>query len=142
MHLHSVGALPAGTARSTNRLAVAMALSKTSGLAIGRGEATHFTVLGDWLADPLDFWITTNGLVEWIHADDLVVLVRRVLGHPVAVQHTQCLAATSNTFLFNKAIHTWLAFGISLEFGSVISCTLATFHLYLIPIGFLFTILE
>lgn len=79
-----------------------MALSKTTGLAIGRCEATHFAVLGDWFADPLDFWITTNGLVERIHADNLVVLVCRVLRHPVAVQYTQRLATTSNTLLVTE----------------------------------------
>lgn len=43
------------------------------------------TYLVHGVADPVDAGIATNGLVLWVDEDDFVVLVRRVLVHPVGV---------------------------------------------------------
>jgi hypothetical protein len=36
-------------------------------------------VFHDWLGDPVDLWISANGLVEGVNHDDFKVLVSRVL---------------------------------------------------------------
>ena len=76
-----------------------MTLAETTRLATSRGQATHLPVFLVGLAYPLDVRITSDGLVEGIDHDDLVELVGGVLGYPVAVHHTQGLAATSGTLL-------------------------------------------
>lgn len=50
-------------------------------------------------ANPVDAGITADRLVEWINANDLEELVRRVLTHPVAVQYTESLATTTHALL-------------------------------------------
>lgn len=56
-------------------------------------------MLGVGLTDPLDLGVTADGLVEWVHHDHLVELVGGILGHPIAVQHTQFWAIASNALL-------------------------------------------
>lgn len=53
----------------------------------------------DRLADPVDAGIAADSLVLGVDADDLEVLVGRVLVDPVGVQHTQVGAAAANTLL-------------------------------------------
>jgi hypothetical protein len=68
----------------------------------------------DWLHDPVDAGITTDGLVLWVDEDDLVVLVCRVLVDPVGVEDAEVGATTADTFfgsgsegaLIFKLVHT------------------------------------
>jgi hypothetical protein len=57
----------------------------------------------DRVDDPVDAGIATNGLVLRIDEDDFVVLVGRVLVHPVRVENTQIRAATADTLLCGGA---------------------------------------
>ncbi len=78
---------------------VAMALVQTSALLASRGQATHLTMLVDWVDDPVDAWVLADGLVLWVDEDDFVVLVGAVLVDPVAVEDAEIGAAASDTLL-------------------------------------------
>lgn len=62
-------------------------------------------MLHDILTDPLHVRGPPDGLVEGVHHDDLVVLVGRVLGDPIATQYPQTSTSTSDTFLEEKEHH-------------------------------------
>ena len=85
------------------RIVVAMTLVDTSALLAGRGQATHLTVLVDWIDDPVDARIAADGLVLWIDEDDLEVLVCAVCIDPVAVEDTQVGAAAADTLFCGRA---------------------------------------
>lgn len=78
----SVVLLP-GLSATGSRLVVAVTLSETTGLLASGGETTRFAVLVDWVDNPVDAGITTDGLVLRVDKDDFVVLVGRVLVDPV-----------------------------------------------------------
>ena len=65
----------------------------------------------DRLADPVDASIAADSLVLGVDADDLEVLVGRVLVDPVGVQDTQVGAAAANTLL-SGASETTLEFEV------------------------------
>uniref|UniRef100_A0A2M3YXJ3 Uncharacterized protein n=1 Tax=Anopheles braziliensis TaxID=58242 RepID=A0A2M3YXJ3_9DIPT len=100
--MQAVATTPAGTARATNGLSVAVALAQTTRALSSGGKTTKLTVLVHRLADPVDVRITTDRIVGRIDHDDLVVLVGSILGNPVRVQHAQTSDTTSNTFLSNR----------------------------------------
>ncbi len=78
---------------------VAMTLSKPTTLLSCRGESSHFSVLHDIGTEPLHIWSPPYGLVEGVHHDYLVVLVRRVLSNPITVQYSQTTASSPDTLL-------------------------------------------
>lgn len=78
-------------------------LAQATAGAAGGGEAAHLTVLVHWLDDPVDAWVTADGLVLGVDQDDLKVLVGRVLVHPVRVEDSQVAAPPSNALLSNRA---------------------------------------
>lgn len=86
-----------GLSATSSRLVVAMTLSETTGLLASCSEATRFAVLVDWVDDPVDARITTNGLVLWVDEDDLVVLVGRVLVDPVGVEDAEIGTSLADT---------------------------------------------
>uniref|UniRef100_A0A2M4DMU7 Putative secreted protein n=1 Tax=Anopheles darlingi TaxID=43151 RepID=A0A2M4DMU7_ANODA len=100
--MQTVATTPAGTARATNSLSIAVALAQTARALSSGGKTTKLTVLVHRLADPVDVRITTDRVVGRIDHDDLEVLVRSILGNPVRVQHAQTTDTTSNTFLSNR----------------------------------------
>ena len=74
----------------------------------------------NWLHNPVDARVATDGLVLRVHQDNLEILVGGILIDPVRVKDSQVGAATANTLLgrrFERAlvlelIHTlvgWLA---------------------------------
>jgi len=65
-----------------------MTLAQTTRFLASRCETTGFTVFVDWVDDPVDTGITTDGFVLRVNEDDLIVLVRRVLVDPVRVENT------------------------------------------------------
>jgi hypothetical protein len=139
VNLKGVVALP-GLAATGGGLVVAVALVETTGLLAGSGETTRLAVLRrgsvnvrvdgrhkrithlvHGLHDPVDPWVTADGLVLGVDKDDLKVLVGSILVDPVGVyddddqhsfsrthrptavrgltQHAQVGAPTSNTLL-------------------------------------------
>lgn len=64
-----------------------MTLVETTALLTGSSQPTRFAVLVDWLGDPVDAGITTDGLVLRVDEDDFEVFVGGVLVYPVGVCH-------------------------------------------------------
>jgi len=96
---------------------VSVALGNTTVVLAGGSETAKLTVLVDWVGDPVDASITTDGLVLGVDEDDLEVLVGRVLVNPVG---TQVGATATDTLLSDgteralelELVHTlvgWLA---------------------------------
>jgi hypothetical protein len=90
---------PSGAARSTDGSVVTATFAQTTGPLAGGGETTLFTVLVHGFAYPVVAGVASDGLVVGVHQDDLEVLVGRVLGNPVAVQHTQTAQPLSGSAL-------------------------------------------
>ena len=72
-------------------------------MATSRGETTAFTVLVDRVDNPVDGGIVADSSVIGINKNDFVVLVSSILVNPVAVQHTEVTADTTNTAFSNGA---------------------------------------
>lgn len=86
-----------GLSATSSRLVVAMTFSETTGLLASGCETTRFAVLVDWVDDPVDAGITTDGFVLRVNEDDLVVLVGRVLVDPVGVEDAEVGTSLSDT---------------------------------------------
>ncbi len=68
---------------ASSGLVESVTLAQSTRLLARSSEATRLAVLVDWLDDPVDARITTDGLMLRIDEDDLKVLVGRVLVDPV-----------------------------------------------------------
>ena len=66
-------------------------------------QTTALAVLVHGVHDPVDRRVVADGGVVGVHQNHLVVLVGRVLVHPVAVQHAQVGAHAAHTALGNHA---------------------------------------
>jgi len=91
---------PLGRTELAGPLALGLQTARTSA---GRGETTQLTVLHGVLADPIDAWVVTDDLVEWIDHDHFVPLVDSIVCHPVRVEHTEASTFAANTLLSNAA---------------------------------------
>ena len=89
---------------ASNSVVEFVTLSKTTGGFSGGGQAAHFTVLMDRLANPINFWVGPDPLVEGINHDNFVKLVSGVFGDPVRVQDSQATTFTANTLLKNSNV--------------------------------------
>jgi len=88
---------------ASSRLVVTMTLVETTRLLASGGEAARFAVLVNRVDNPVDARIATDGLVLRINEDDFVVLVGRVLVHPVRVENSQIRTAAADTLLCGSA---------------------------------------
>jgi len=88
-----------GLPPSSSGVVELVSTAETTALLAGGGETTSLAVLVDGLCDPVDARIAADGLVLGVDADDLVVLVGRVLVDPVGVEHAQVGAAAADTLL-------------------------------------------
>lgn len=79
-----------------------MSLVQPPALLSGGGQSSAFSVLVDWLDDPIDLGISSNGLVLRVDEDDLEVLVGGVLVDPVGVKDSQVGTAATNTLLSGR----------------------------------------
>jgi len=86
-----------GLSSASSRLVVSVTLAQTTRLLASGSQTTRFTVLVDWVDDPVDASITTDGLMLRVDENDLEVLVGGVLVNPVRVQDAQVGATTSDT---------------------------------------------
>ena len=101
-----------------------MALANTSVLLADGGKTTRLTVLVDRVTDPVHARVSADSLVLGVDQDDLVVLVSRVLVHPVGVQDAQVGAATANT-LFSSCTQRSLVLELVDTLGSGLTIDLA-----------------
>ena len=98
-----VETLPVRSPRATNALVGTVSLlHHATSMATSRGQSAALTVLHHRVHNPVDRRIVADRVVARVHQNHLVVLVRRVLVHPVAVQHTQVLAHTAHTALSDR----------------------------------------
>merc|ERR1719486_1584088 len=73
-------------------------LAQAPRLAARRREAAALAVLVRRAADPVDARVVADHRVGRVDADDLVVLVRRVLVDPVRVEHAQVRGPLAHSF--------------------------------------------
>lgn len=74
-------------------------LGNTSGLLTSSSKTSGLSVLVDWVDDPVDSWVSSDGVVRWVHQDNLVVLVGGVLVNPVRVQDSQVGSSSADSLL-------------------------------------------
>lgn len=105
-------------------------LAESTALLASGGKTVHLTMLVDGVADPVEAGITTNSLVEGIHADDFEVLVGSILVDPVSIEDSQGRNSTSDTFLSEGTDGTfWLQLKDTLVDG--LAGSVSTGHLLL-----------
>ena len=98
---------------------VSHTLANTTGsLSLG-SKTTEFSVLLDTSGNPLVFWVVSDGIVLWVHKDDLKkfvksisniifrvtyfeVLVGRIFTNPVGVENTEGTAVATDTLFGNR----------------------------------------
>mmetsp|Transcript_18091 Transcript_18091/g.33028 ORF Transcript_18091/g.33028 Transcript_18091/m.33028 type:complete len:240 (+) Transcript_18091:193-912(+) len=98
-----VASPPAGPLAGTG-LAGKMTLgAETTVVLAGGGEATKLAVLVNRVADPVGTGIVADSSVGSINKNDLVVLVGRILVHPVRVEDAETTALATNALLGNAA---------------------------------------
>lgn len=94
----SVVLLPSVTTTSLG-LGEQVTLVDTSGLLAGSGKTSGLSVLVHWVDNPVVSGVSSDGVVGWVHQDDLEVLVGGVLVNPVRVQHSQVASSSANSLL-------------------------------------------
>lgn len=88
--------LPSVTTTSLG-LGEQVTLVDTSGLLTSSSKTSSFSVLVNWVDDPVVSSVSSDGVVRWVHQDDFVVLVGGVLVDPVRVQHSQVSSSSTNS---------------------------------------------
>ena len=83
-------------------------------------------MLHDWSTHPINFRISTYGLMEGINHDHFKVLIRRILANPVGIEDTETLNPTTHAFLSNRLQipHGLLLFDSAGSFGFAIRTSL------------------
>ena len=56
------------------------------------------------ISDPINAWVSADGLVEWINEDDFVEFESGILTNPVRVENSQVSASASNTLFSNRLV--------------------------------------
>lgn len=79
-------------------LVVQVTLVDTSGLFTSSSQTSSFSVLVDWVGDPVVGWVVSDGRVGWVDQDDFVVLVGGVFVDPVGVQDSQVGGSSTDSF--------------------------------------------
>ena len=74
-------------------------LGEASVLLAGSSKSTELSVVLLGRADPVDAWVSCDGLVGWVHKDHLVELEGSILSHPVGVEDTEVGGLASDTGL-------------------------------------------
>lgn len=74
LEVESVVSLP-GLSATSSCLVVAVTLAQTTRLLSSCGETTRFTVLVDWVDDPVDTSVAADSFVLRVDEDDFEVLV-------------------------------------------------------------------
>ena len=75
-----------GLSSTSLGVVVLVTFVNTSGFLTGSSKASVFTVLVNWVADPVVSWVSSDSLVLWVDQDNFVVFVGRILVNPVRVQ--------------------------------------------------------
>ena len=106
--LLDVSALPVGTLGWADLLGSETSLVKTTGLLTGSSKTTLLSVVVLGGDDPVDFWVSSDGLVGWVNEDNFVELVGGVLTNPVRVENAEVGASAANSLLSNVLVGLFL----------------------------------
>lgn len=87
-----------GVSSTLGSLVVQVTLVNTSGLSTCSSQASVFSVLVDWVTDPVVSSIVSDGIVGWVNKNDFVVLVGGVFIDPVRVQDSQVGCSSTDSF--------------------------------------------
>lgn len=87
-----------GVSSTLGSLVVQVTLVNTSGLSTCSSQASVFSVLVDWVTDPVVSSIVSDGIVGWVNKNDFVVLVGGVFIDPVGVQDSQVGCSSADSF--------------------------------------------
>lgn len=79
-----------------------MAATETTVLPTSRRETPQFPVFVDWVAQPVDASVATNGLMLWVDQDNLEELEHRILPNPVRVENTKSSTVATCPLLQRK----------------------------------------
>ena len=75
--------------------------SEPSSRSSSGGESSQFSVLVDWVGNPVDSGVISDSVVSWVNKDDFVELVGSVLSNPIAVKDSQSTESSSNSLFSN-----------------------------------------
>merc|ERR1719205_133393 len=92
--LLGVPVLPVGSARWSLLHGLVSSLVHASGLLAGGGETAELSMVVLGGDDPVDTWVASDGLVGWVHEDDLKELEAGILTNPVGVEDAHVAAFT------------------------------------------------
>jgi hypothetical protein len=76
---------------------------ETSGLFSGSGESSEFSVFMDWVADPVDSSVVSDGVVSGVNTNHFEKLVGSVFSDPVRVQNSQGGHFSTHSFLGGRS---------------------------------------
>ena len=99
-----VSLFPVATARWAGLDGLVSLLVHASGLLAGGGLSTELTVLHLGAADPVDTWVSADGLVGRINHDNFKELETGILTNPVGVEDTEVGALAGNTLFGNGLV--------------------------------------
>ena len=88
---------------SLDLVGLVAARAKTASLAAGGGKPAKLAVLVDSGADPVHLRVVADDNVGRVDENDLEVFVRRVLVHPVAVEHAEVAADAADALFCERA---------------------------------------
>ena len=83
-------------------------LSETSVLLTSGGESSDFSsvvLVGD---NPVDSWVSLDGVMVWVNADNLEELLGSVLSNPVGGEDSQVRAVSSDLLFSNGSVRSGL----------------------------------
>lgn len=80
-------------------IVVQVTLVDTSGFLTSRSKTSSLSVLVHWVDDPVVSGVSSDGVVGWVHQDDLKVLVGGVRVNPVRVQDSQVGGSSTDSLL-------------------------------------------
>ena len=79
-------------------------LSETSVFLTSGGESSEFSFVVFFRDDPVDSWVSLNGVMVWINADNFEEFVGGILTNPVRVKDSHVGASSTNLLFSNRSV--------------------------------------
>ena len=116
--LLGVPVLPVGSARWSLLHGLVSSLVHASGLLAGGGETAELSMVVLGGDDPVDAGVASDGLVGWVHEDDLKELEAGILTNPVGVEDAHVAAFTGDALFSDRLVR---ALGLDLLYATGVS---------------------
>merc|ERR1712240_77397 len=97
--LQAVPPQPVGPSGATLGLVELVSFAETSARLAGSCEASELPVLLHCRAHPVDLRVSSHSRVMNVNHYHLIILVRRVLSHPIGVEDTKSFEPSANSLL-------------------------------------------